>query len=156
MTKTGAGRPREVRGRGFNKIIYFDNDLVKEAEILCDEESVSFSDKTRQLWIQELEKKNSVSSAIGVSYGDARQTNLLEFNDSIDIEELKKASNYLYWEDKAKAMSCQERLETGEFLGSMMSEAFKNRRHFLKTGTYRSRLGQQGQTVFRIKSMEWE
>jgi hypothetical protein len=156
MTRTGAGRPREVRGRGFNKIIYFDNDLVKEAEILCDEESVSFSDKTRQLWIQELERKNNTSSAIGVAYGDARQTNLLEFNDSIDIDELNKAANYLYWEEKGKEMSCQERLETGEVLGSMMSEAFKNRRHFLKTGIYRSRLGQQGQMVFRTKQMGWD
>jgi hypothetical protein len=154
--RTSAGRPTEIKGEGRTKITcYLSTQQAKEFDDLCNQERVATSEKLRSMIAEELEKKNSISSPIGVAYG-SRQTNLLEFNDSIDIEELKKASNYLYWEDKAKAMSCQERLETGEFLGSMMSEAFKNRRHFLKTGTYRSRLNQQGQTVFRIRSMGWD
>lgn len=155
--RTSAGRPTEIRGEGRTIITcYLSTQQAKEFDDLCSQERVATSEKLRNMISEEIERKNGAdSSPIGITYG-ARQTNLLEFNDSIDIEELKKASNYLYWEDKAKAMSCQERLEKGEFLGSMMSEAFKNRRHFLKTGTYRSRLNQQGQTVFRIRSMGWD
>jgi hypothetical protein len=140
------GRPREItKAKEGQTNISFRLPIqdFREFQELCIEENVDMSDKLRELVKAENQKKNTVAaSPIGIAYGDGgRQTNLYEFSDSTDLEELNKAATYNHQFKRLKSITCNERLEKIAVLGLKQAEVAQDIIYFNKNGSYRSRGG---------------